>query len=154
ILVSSPSHGTLTLNASGSFTYTPAANYHGPDSFTYKANDGTADSNVATVSITVTSVNDAPVANDFETTVSRSVQSSFTFSWQPHASDADGNLPKTGSIVVLQPLRGTLVDNGDGTFTYTPFDDGFIGDDAFLFQVQDSGGLLSNVATVTIHITA
>ena len=39
-----PAHGTLTLNADGSFTYTPAANYNGTDSFTYKANDGTADS--------------------------------------------------------------------------------------------------------------
>ena len=40
VLVSGPAHGTLTLNANGSFTYTPAANYNGPDSFTYKANDG------------------------------------------------------------------------------------------------------------------
>ena len=52
----------MTLNANGSFTYTPAANYNGPDSFTYKANDGAADSNVATVSLTVNAVNDAPVA--------------------------------------------------------------------------------------------
>ena len=57
-----PSHGTLTLNANGCFTYTPAANYNGADSFTYKANDGTADSNMATVSLTVNPVNDAPVA--------------------------------------------------------------------------------------------
>src|SRR6185295_17843171 len=51
VLVSGPAHGTLTLNADGSFMYTPAANYNGPESFTYKANDGSADSNVATVSI-------------------------------------------------------------------------------------------------------
>ena len=62
ILVTGPAHGTLALNANGSFTYTPAANYNGADSFTYKANDGDADSNVATVSLTVTCVNDAPVA--------------------------------------------------------------------------------------------
>ena len=49
MLVTGPAHGTLTLNADGSFTYTPAANYNGTDSFTYKANDGTLDSNVATV---------------------------------------------------------------------------------------------------------
>ena len=61
---SGPAHGTLTLNADGSFTYTPSANYNGADSFTYKANDGTADSNVATVTITVGAVNDAPVADD------------------------------------------------------------------------------------------
>ena len=62
VLVSGPAHGTLTLNADGSFTYTPDANYNGTDSFTYKANDGTADSNVATVTLTVTAVNDAPAA--------------------------------------------------------------------------------------------
>lgn len=57
VKVGDPAHGTLTLNANGSFTYTPAAGYSGPDSFTYKANDGTAESNVATVSITVVSAN-------------------------------------------------------------------------------------------------
>ena len=62
VLVSGPAHGTLTLNSNGSFTYSPAANYNGSDSFTYKANDGALDSNVATVSLTVTPVNDAPVA--------------------------------------------------------------------------------------------
>ena len=56
-----PANGTVTLNADGSFTYTPNANFNGTDSFTYTANDGTADSNVATVTITVTAVNDAPV---------------------------------------------------------------------------------------------
>src|SRR5262249_43973384 len=61
-LVSGPAHGALTLNADGTFTYTPIANYNGPDSFTYKANDGSADSNVATVSIDVAPVNDAPIA--------------------------------------------------------------------------------------------
>jgi VCBS repeat-containing protein len=44
VLVSGPAHGTLTLNANGSFTYTPAANLQRPDSFTYRANDGEADS--------------------------------------------------------------------------------------------------------------
>jgi VCBS repeat-containing protein len=61
VLISGPAHGSLTLSANGSLTYTPDANYNGPDSFTYKANDGQADSNVATVNLTVNSVNDAPV---------------------------------------------------------------------------------------------
>ena len=54
----------VTLAANGSFTYTPNANFNGTDSFTYTASDGTADSNVATVTITVSAVNDAPVAVD------------------------------------------------------------------------------------------
>jgi VCBS repeat-containing protein len=60
VLVSGPSHGTLTLNPDGSFTYTPATNDNGPDSFTYRASDGSLASNLATVAITVTTVNDAP----------------------------------------------------------------------------------------------
>ncbi len=56
VLVTGPAHGTLTLNADGSFTYTPDADWFGPDTFTYKANDGISDSNVATVTITVTDV--------------------------------------------------------------------------------------------------
>jgi VCBS repeat-containing protein len=60
VLVSGPSDGTLTLNPDGSFTYTPVTNDSGPDSFTYQASDGTAQSNPATVTITVNAVNDAP----------------------------------------------------------------------------------------------
>src|SRR5207247_652206 len=62
VLVSNPTHGTLTLNGDGSLVYMPALNFNGIDSFTYKASDGQAQSGVATVTITVTPVNDAPVA--------------------------------------------------------------------------------------------
>ena len=61
-IVAPPSHGSLT-GTPPDLTYTPNLDYNGPDSFTFKANDGTADSNVATVSITVNSVNDPPVAD-------------------------------------------------------------------------------------------
>ncbi|WP_369406336.1 Ig-like domain-containing protein, partial [Archangium violaceum] len=60
-VVSGPSHGTLS-GTGASRTYTPAANYHGPDSFIFKVNDGKEDSNEATVTITVSAVDDAPVA--------------------------------------------------------------------------------------------
>src|SRR5438093_13555294 len=53
VVVTGPSHGALTLAADGSFTYTPAGNFNGADSFTYKANDGLLDSNVATVALTI-----------------------------------------------------------------------------------------------------
>ena len=68
-LVANATNGTVTLASDGSFTYTPAANFNGTDSFTYTATDGTAVSSVATVTVTVTGVNDAPVAvNDAATT--------------------------------------------------------------------------------------
>ncbi len=64
-----PTNGTLTLNANGTFTYSPNANYNGSDTFTYHANDGTGNSNIATVTITISPINDAPVAvNDAYTT--------------------------------------------------------------------------------------
>jgi hypothetical protein len=58
--VGAPASGSLTLNANGSFTYTPGANFNGSDAFTYLANDGVFNSAVATVSITVDARNDAP----------------------------------------------------------------------------------------------
>jgi VCBS repeat-containing protein len=60
VKVSDPAHGTVTLNANGSFTYTPAADYNGSDAFTYQASDGTLSSPAATVTITVNPVNDPP----------------------------------------------------------------------------------------------
>jgi VCBS repeat-containing protein len=89
VLASNPSHGTLTLNASGSFTYTPVANYVGTDSFTYKANDGTVDSaSAATVSITVNAVIHAPVvtASDYNAARGQSIAAYSLFS----VTDADG----------------------------------------------------------------
>ena len=76
VVVNGPSHGSLgtigssscTVQGRGSIctanvTYTPSANYHGPDSFIFSATDGQASSSPATVSITVNAVNDAPTAN-------------------------------------------------------------------------------------------
>jgi VCBS repeat-containing protein len=61
VLETAPTNGTLTLNADGSFIYTPTANFSGTDSFTYRANDGTANSNnLATVAIAISAVADAP----------------------------------------------------------------------------------------------
>ena len=60
IQVTSPANGTVTLNANGSFTYTPKAGFSGSDSFTYKANNGTTDSNIATVTITVSASTSCP----------------------------------------------------------------------------------------------
>ncbi|MGH9278414.1 MAG: FG-GAP-like repeat-containing protein [Acidimicrobiales bacterium] len=60
VLVTGPAHGTLTLNGDGSFAYTPDPGYSGADSFTYKASDGTIDSNIGTVHVTVRPVNHPP----------------------------------------------------------------------------------------------
>src|SRR2546428_11803397 len=119
VVVNSPSHGALVLNPNGSFTYTPAANYNGPDSFTYKANDGTADSNVATVAITINAVNDAPVAlddaygTDEDTTLTVAAAGVLG-----NDSDAEGDT--LTAILVSGPSHGTLALNANGSFSYTP----------------------------------
>ena len=98
-VVSGPTNGTLTGTAPN-LTYTPDANYNGPDSFTFKANDGLADSNTATVSITVTAVNDAPVANGQSVTTNEDTAKAITLS----ASDVDGNA-LTFSVVTRADQR-------------------------------------------------
>lgn len=126
VLVSGPAHGTLTLNAAGSFTYTPAANYAGPDSFTYKANDGSLDSNVATVSLTVTAVNAAPVNHVpvAPQTVPKNGLITFSSSQgnQIWVSDPDaGNSPVRVTLRVaygtltLASFAGLTFSAGDGT---------------------------------------
>ena len=62
-IVAQPAHGSAVVVA-GKLSYVPAGNYNGPDSFTYKANDTHVDSNAATVNVTVTPVNDAPVVTN------------------------------------------------------------------------------------------
>ncbi len=62
--VAGPAHGSATVNTNGSWTYTPAANYNGADSFTFRANDGALNSSTVTMSLTIPAVNDAPVCGD------------------------------------------------------------------------------------------
>ncbi|NIK69490.1 Ig-like domain-containing protein [Paenibacillus sp. BK720] len=143
-VVGQPAHGDLTLNGDGTFTYTPDPNYNGPDSFTFKANDGTADSAPATVEITVTAVNDAPTASDD----SKVVESGSSATGGFKASDVDGDT--LTFAVVTPPAHGTVVINNDGTYTYTP-DAGYGSTDSFTFKAND-GKLTSNTATVTLAV--
>ncbi|MFN8469350.1 MAG: Ig-like domain-containing protein [Caldilineaceae bacterium] len=143
-IVTQPAHGTLT-GTTPNVTYTPAANYFGADSFTFKANDGTADSNVATVSINVTAVNDAPLANPQSVTTAQNTAANITLT----GSDVEGN-PLTYSIVTA-PTHGALSGTAPNV-TYTPAA-GYIGTDSFTFKAND-GTADSNVATVSINVTA
>ena len=145
VLVAGPANGILTLNADGSFVYTPNANFNGTDTFTYKANDGDKDSNVATVTITVTPVNDAPVAQDITVTTPEDTAIDITLL----GTDVDGDA--LTYTIGSQPANGTLtiVDN---VVTYTP-NDNWHGTDSFTYKVND-GVADSNVATVTITVTS
>src|SRR6185437_3540149 len=150
--VTAPAHGTAAVNADGSFTYTPAADYNGTDSITYHASDGTAPSTAATVTITVTPVNDPPAARDDNYRTEEDTPLSTTASKMAgvlaNDSDADGD-PLT-AVLVTGPAHGTLSLNSNGSFTYTPAA-GFSGTDSFTYRATD-GVLGSNAATVTITV--
>src|SRR5439155_1154700 len=149
IKVTEPAHGSVTLLSDGSLSYTPNANFNGSDSFTYKANDGSANSNVATVSVTVNAVNDAPVAvND-----SYSVNQDSTLNIAAPgalATEPDPDGDGISAVKVSDPAHGTVTVNADGSFSYTPTA-GYVGSDNFTYKAND-GSLDSNVATVTITV--
>lgn len=141
-VLTGPAHGTLS-GTPPNVTYTPFLNYNGPDSFTFKANDGKVDSNIATISITITPVNHAPVANSQSVTTNEDTQAIITLL----ASDVDGDT-LTFSIVSL-PSHGTLT-GAAPNLTYMPAAD-YNGADSFTFKAND-GKADSNIATVTITV--
>ena len=150
VLDTNVQHGELTLNSNGSFTYTPDTGFSGDDAFTYHANDGQADSNIATVTITVeTQVNTSPVAVDdtFTTTYETELVISVPGVLDNDTDDDEDSLT---AVVDTTVQHGTLNLIADGSFTYTP-DDGFSGDDTFTYHAND-GQADSNIATVTITV--
>lgn len=114
-IVTNPARGSITLTnaATGAFTYTPNANINGTDSFTFRASDGKVNSNVATVTITITAVNDAPVLNAIG---SQSVNEGATKTITLSASDVDSSDTLSFSASGL-PAFATLTDNGNRTAT-------------------------------------
>jgi hypothetical protein len=141
-ILTPPQHGTLT-GTGATLTYTPAADYNGPDGFTFKVNDGSIDSNTATVAITVRPVNDAPVAQDQSLVVYEDSRLPILLT----GSDVDGDT--LTYAIVMPPAHGILT----GTpprLTYSPAAD-YNGPDSFTFTVHD-GNLLSNVATIHILV--
>ena len=144
-LVSGPSNGSLTLSANGSFTYTPAAEYSGTDTFVYKLTDAQGLSDTATVSITVNAVNDAPVANpDAKTTPEDTAVSG-----QVTSSDVDGAAPTY--TVATGASNGSVVMAADGSYTYTP-NANYNGPDSFTYTVDDYRGG-TDTETVSITVT-
>ncbi len=146
VLVSNPSHGTLTLNSNGSFTYVPNSGYVGSDQFTYQASDGTLTSNTGTASLYV---NGLPVAqNDSYSTDESTALSVSAPGVLGNDSDTDGDA--LSAVRVGSPAHGTLTLNANGSFIYTPTA-GYYGSDSFTYKVSD-GYVFSNIATVTLTV--
>jgi hypothetical protein len=145
-IVTQPAHGTVTQNADGTWTYTPEQYFFGTDTFTYVVSDGTDRSNVATVTLTVIKIEIAPTLANSSATLNE--DSSANLNLLASATDVNGD-PITAAIVT-QPAHGTVTQNANGTWTYTP-NQYFFGTDTFTYAVSD-GVDQSNVATVTLTV--
>lgn len=139
-------HGGASIRPDGSILYSPQANYHGSDQFTYTVTDGHGGLATATVDVTVSSLNDAPVAvhdsaaTDQGTPVPVSVLA--------NDSDPDGDSLSLSGFT--PPAHGTAKDFGNGTLEYCPTGS-FTGEDSFTYTVSDGNGATAT-ATVTVAV--
>jgi len=144
-VVGAPGHGILTLGPDGSVLYTPLPDYHGPDTFTYRAcDDEGACSAPETVTITVRPSDDAPDALDDVSATAEDTP--VTVEVLGNDSDVEGS-PLT-VVDFAQPSGGRVDCTPAGACTYAPAPD-FAGDDAFVYTVSDGGG----EATATVRVT-
>jgi VCBS repeat-containing protein len=150
-VVTGPANGSVTINADGSFNYQHDGSPTTTDSFTYKLNDGTVDSNTGTITLAVTAQNDTPVAVDDG----------------PYAVDEGGTVtvPAPGvlandsdeeSVIVAQKVTdgtyGTVTMSSNGSFTYVHNGNNSATSDSFTYKVVDTAGAEA-LATVSIAIT-
>ena len=148
-VANSPAHGTLTLQADGGFRYTPDPDFHGPDSFTYRAGDGGASSGPATVTITVGPIDDAPTAGDDAFSTDEDTPLSVPVPGVL-SDDADPEGDAVTATMASPPAHGTLDLQADGGLDYTP-DPDFHGPDSFTYRAGD-GRASSAPATVSITV--
>ncbi|QDG50602.1 tandem-95 repeat protein [Persicimonas caeni] len=136
-------NGQVALDTNtGLVTYTPDADFHGADAFTYTVQDGNGESATATVDVTVEPINDAPVAQDLTVTTDEDTSVVIALA----ATDVDGDaLTYTYTL----PQNGTLTGTGS-SLTYTPEAD-FHGADTFEYTVVDGNGG-ADTASVTITV--
>jgi VCBS repeat-containing protein len=150
ILVDGPDSGSLTLLANGNFTYVPDPEFSGEDSFTYKANDGSVDSNAATVRITVEEVDDAPTAlADFYKTDDDSPLVISGNGVLANDTDSDTDLSQLTAIETSDATAGFTL-NSNGSLIFIPLD-GMFDDFVFLYKVFD-GVSESNEVEIRIRV--
>jgi len=147
MVVSAPDYGDVRLRPDGAFVYTPTINYHGEDRFTYRLLSEFSSSNVATVTLTVQPVNDAPSAISLY-----GVTEEETAKWIPllpqFVHDVDGDPLIIASVSA--PAHGLATTDG-ASVIYTPTLN-FVGIDAFTYTVRDPGGLQASACiTMTVN---
>ena len=147
-IVGLPTHGTLTDLGDGQWSYTPHADYNGPDEFRYRVSDGQQYSGITRVEIDVRPVNDPLVAMDdvIWTLEDDAVTLSLA---NLIGNDANSDATALTFSITSSPLNGSTSWNRDGTFDYRP-NTNFFGQDVFTYRVAD--GQDSSEATVTVHV--
>lgn len=145
--VQGATHGTVQI-VSGNAVFTPTANYNGVASFTYTVVDAHGLTSTASASVIVINVPDPPVAND--DAASGNEDTAIT-TGNVLATDADTTLTPANITSFTQGAHGAVVNNGNGTFTYTPIAN-FFGTDTFTYTLND--GSASDTATVTMTVNA
>ena len=151
-LVSPPATGSLALQPNGSYTFTPPADGTGPFTFTYRASDGQALSNVATVTMTVTAVNDPPVGNSDAYAPNEDVALVVPAATGVLADDTDVDSATLTAVLVSQPTHGAVALQASGAFSYTPAAN-YSGPDSFTYRADD-GPLQSGITQVTLAVAA
>jgi hypothetical protein len=142
--------GSITIATDGSYTYTPAANFNGIDTVDYTVTDGSL-SDVGTLTINVTTVNDAPVAVDDAVTTAEDTVFNSVIELDANDTDLDGDALSVVAGTYATTQGGSITIAADGSYTYTPAAN-FNGVDTVDYTVTD--GSLSDVGTLTINVTA
>ena len=146
-------NGSVSIDAVGNFTYTPDTDSFGSDSFSYIFTDIFGNETTATVAITVENVNDAPVVSGPIDLGGTADDTAITFSAADllaNASDIDGDILGVTNVALADPSQGTLIDNGDDTFTFDPAD-GYDGTASIGFDVTDGTDAVASSASVAVE---
>ncbi len=150
VSVTQPANGSIVDNGDGTITYTPDTNFNGANTYTYTITDGNGGLSSGLVTITVNSINDPPLAiEDLNNTTDEDI--TVDINVVINDSDVDGTLDLSSIAIITPASNGNLVDNGDGTLTYTP-DPDFNGPDAFSYTISDNDGAVSNIVDVEITV--
>jgi hypothetical protein len=150
-VVTQPQHGSVSVDENGLALYTPDMDFFGIDTFQYTVDDAEgATSAPATVTITVTSVNDPPIANADQLRVRQGTP--VTFDLMANDVDVDGTLNRQSVVITSSPKSGTVRFTSGGQIIFTP-DPTFLGVDTFRYTVRDNLGATSNVAVVTVTVS-
>jgi hypothetical protein len=154
-LVSAPLLGTAAVNPDGTIGYTPRLNAFGTDSFTYRVTVGTQVSNTASVTVTISPVNDAPVANPDAFTAVANLAASLAVTSNDTDPDGAADIVAAANVSAVTPAPGTT-----GTATATAvgknvsFTATAAGIYSFTYQARDAAGALSNPTTVTVTVSS